>query len=1123
MKKSLYKGLMSLVVFAMIFGVWSPLVSSAQTLSTNSTPQGYVDVANCDIIAGWAYDPDEPAVAIAVHIYKNGPAGSGTFVTSTIANLNRSDVGARAFQIATPSELKNGQAQTIYVHGIDTSGNGLANVQLSGSPKTFTCTQTYPELVITTTSLPNAKVGQAYSATLTATGGSGNNMWLKESGTLPNGITLSQSGVLSGTPTTAGTHTVGVYVRSNNGSGAEYTRKNLTLTVDEGVAEEPLSITTTTLPNAKVGQAYRTTVSATGGSETYVWSISSGSLPAGLSLTADIVCRGICKVPISITGTPTTAGTSTVTMRVASGTQVATKQITIVVEAQTSNAVSLTINSPSSSGITLGTVHNISWTATNAPAGAMVDLAVERNGSNRIEIAYVKPATGTYSWIPSSIWTAGSGYQIVATLHKDGATLATARSNEFTLNTVLATDTLAVALDPATSVSKTLTPGSFDNSVATFKLSAVGATASVTSLSFGVPATYCPGTYKVYDGATLLGQVSTSVGSACNFSISNLNLSIPANSSKQLTVKVDLPSVTAVGSFALKLVSVGTTSTISGLPVTANTMTVSSTSAGPLLSVAPAPLSTTSLYDGVNELLKFTATASNGDASIQSVTFSVNTEGVWVRCEYVSDFRLFENGVEVTGLAVWSQPDQGCHNKKITFNSPRLVANSIVNTYELLAIVTNAPVFKSISTTLRGSDYDGGVKAPTGSNTIVVNNEIVQTIKYGGAPSPVITVSPDVLVLNGVDSDSVYFDTTQQMYHIVGNNLSKKVNELSSKPVDFIIVLPDFGNQSQFLLLQHSLPGTGVVRAFDPVDPNTKGIVLMGGVKDLMDQVMVTDEVNLEQQSTVISHEIAHFFGSFHTDPRMYLTDKNDGCFCHYDSGMFWPGATKIDPIQAGNLLWSKGKDAYGNNFILNNPIGTYFTPETKHFNPLTLYLMGLISKEEVPPIHIIRPTDSKNYYKGVEEVYTIEDFIDVYGPREPAYPNTQRVFTARVVLLQTPNSNITQQEADFVSALARKIPETFFKLTGGKGGIELVSESSTISLEEPVNKTNQTVSERHPRGTVVLDSEGVVWFLGAEVRYPFPTPEVFFSWGHTWSSVVKANQFDLAMPKGPIVDFKTQ
>lgn len=62
-----------------------------------------------------------------------------------------------------------------------------------------------PPLQITSTTLPNGEVEKAYQATLAATGGTPPYTWEITSGTLPPGLALAASGVISGTPTQAGT------------------------------------------------------------------------------------------------------------------------------------------------------------------------------------------------------------------------------------------------------------------------------------------------------------------------------------------------------------------------------------------------------------------------------------------------------------------------------------------------------------------------------------------------------------------------------------------------------------------------------------------------------------------------------------------------------------------------------------------------------------------------------------------------------------------------------------------------------------------------------------------------------------------------------------------------------
>lgn len=69
------------------------------------------------------------------------------------------------------------------------------------------CFGLHAQVIVTTTALPVGKTGAQYYATLSATGGTGPYSWSVTNGTLPNGLSLSGAGVITGTPAavTAGT------------------------------------------------------------------------------------------------------------------------------------------------------------------------------------------------------------------------------------------------------------------------------------------------------------------------------------------------------------------------------------------------------------------------------------------------------------------------------------------------------------------------------------------------------------------------------------------------------------------------------------------------------------------------------------------------------------------------------------------------------------------------------------------------------------------------------------------------------------------------------------------------------------------------------------------------------
>ena len=184
-----------------------------------------------------------------------------------------------------------------------TSGTSVSiQVQDSGPPqqtvsKTFTIRVAAPLTVTTPASLPGAIVGVPYSTTLLAGGGISPFTWSVTAGSLPGGLQLSSGGVISGTPTAAvasASFTVGVIDSSS--PTPQSASQTLTLHV-----ASPLVVVTATLADGRVGSPYLQSLAASGGTGTYVWSLVTGSLPPGLTLSSNGVISGT-PLTVNVTG-----------------------------------------------------------------------------------------------------------------------------------------------------------------------------------------------------------------------------------------------------------------------------------------------------------------------------------------------------------------------------------------------------------------------------------------------------------------------------------------------------------------------------------------------------------------------------------------------------------------------------------------------------------------------------------------------------------------------------------------------------------------------------------------------------------------------------------------------------
>ncbi|MCL2842386.1 MAG: putative Ig domain-containing protein, partial [Oscillospiraceae bacterium] len=186
---------------------------------------------------------------------------------------------------------------TVIVRATITDGTEVGIPFTQDFPITVTPVPAPP--TITTATLPDGTIDVSYTATLEATGGDPIT-WEVATGTLPDGLTLAENGTISGTPTEEGTFTF--TVRATNDAGYSATQE---LTIVIAPAPEQPTIITTALLGGTVSRVYNATLAATGDTP-ITWEVTAGNLPGGLTLNTDTG---------AITGTPTTEGTFTFTVR----------------------------------------------------------------------------------------------------------------------------------------------------------------------------------------------------------------------------------------------------------------------------------------------------------------------------------------------------------------------------------------------------------------------------------------------------------------------------------------------------------------------------------------------------------------------------------------------------------------------------------------------------------------------------------------------------------------------------------------------------------------------------------------------------------------------------------------
>ena len=228
-----------------------------------------------------------PATATGTVTFLDGATslGTGTLASGT-ATFSTSTLGAGAHSITA-------------VYGGDTTFGTSTSAAV-----TFTITKATTTTVLTATPNPGT-VGQpvALRAVVTPATATGNVTFLDGGTTLGTAPLTGGAATFTANNLTQGNHTLTASYAGDANNNAS-TSAAVTLAVNPG-GTPPTNIQPATLPNGIVGVPYSQTFTVSGGTGTLTWTLVTGSVP-GLTLSPGGV----------LSGTPTTAGTTALSIRV---------------------------------------------------------------------------------------------------------------------------------------------------------------------------------------------------------------------------------------------------------------------------------------------------------------------------------------------------------------------------------------------------------------------------------------------------------------------------------------------------------------------------------------------------------------------------------------------------------------------------------------------------------------------------------------------------------------------------------------------------------------------------------------------------------------------------------------
>ncbi|MEA2239569.1 MAG: hypothetical protein QOC81_4293 [Thermoanaerobaculia bacterium] len=421
----------------------------------------------------------------------------------------------------------------------------------------YTLTITCQTITVTNPAVSSGTAGAAFSQTFTQSGAIGSATFSLASGTLPAGLSLSASGVLSGTPTQTGSFPITVKVTDANGCSGTGPTYNLT------IACQTITVTNPSTNVGVAGQAFSQSFAQSGAIGGATFTLASGTLPSGLSLSASGVLSGI----------PTQTGTFPITVTVTDGNGCTgtgpTYNLTI-------NCQSITVTAPANLTGTVGVAYSEQFTQSGGIGAATFTI------SGALPAGMSFAADGTLSGTP----TQGGSFPITVTAtDSNGCTGSVSVTLTIGCQTITVTNPGVSSGTAGSPFSQTFTQ-SGANGTATFSLASgtlpSGLTLSSTGVLSGTPTQTgsFPITVKVTDsnGCTGTGPTYNLVIGCQTITVTNplvTNGTVGTAFSQTFTQSGAIGAATFTTSSALPTgLALSTSGVLSGTPTQSGTFNI---------------------------------------------------------------------------------------------------------------------------------------------------------------------------------------------------------------------------------------------------------------------------------------------------------------------------------------------------------------------------------------------------------------------------------------------------------------------------------------------------------------------------------------------------------------------